>query len=263
MKRVSEHPVQPSTLPQLEQLLVRAARRGIAPRLGRRRWALAVAAASLLLAAAAAAATDVFELAGGETDGGRFSVSRVTPSTGPSQGSICLQLTFSGRGSAYGCGPRPTAAKPFGLVIADPLDNGDERVVYGLVASAISRVEVRGGAGSEAEATTGERGGLPGRFFALVAPSDGRLELIGYDADGQEVARLGSTEASPSPPLSKAEAIEQGDPAGFAPAVEAPEDYVYRGEQIEPGAAARMGLACLQEQAVMRCYDSPAAMPNP
>jgi hypothetical protein len=169
-----------------------------------------------------------------------------------------LQLIFSGRGSAYGCGDRPTDSKPFGLVIADPLDNAGERVVYGLVAGAISRVTVLGGGGSEVEAATREQDALPGRFFSVVAPDGGRIELVGYDTNGKEVARIGSLAPRSDPPLSKAEAMKQGDPAGFAPGVAAPEAYVYKGEQIDPGVALRLELVCLQERAVFRCFDSMA-----
>jgi hypothetical protein len=259
MSRVSGQPIPAPTIPELEHLLVRAARRRTASRLGRRRWALAAAAASLLVAAGGAAATGVFQLAGGETAGGAFSVeSRVVPATGANarNGSVCLQLTFSGRGAAYGCGERPGASKPFGLVVADPLDNRGERVVYGLVADAISRVEVLGGEGSAVEAETREHSEVPGRFFVVVAPRDGQIELVGYSADGKEVARFGSLEPPAGPPLSKAEAIEQGDPAGFAPAVTAPEAFVYKGEPIKPRVATRLGIACMQEVAAVRCYDS-------
>lgn len=258
MSQVSQQPIQPSTLPELEHLLVRAARRRTARRVGRRRWILAVAAASLLLAGGAAAAT-VFELASGKTAGGTFSI-EMAPTVGgnASQGSICLQLTFSGRGPSYGCGGRPTASKPFGLVVADPLDNSDERVVYGLVASAISRVRVLGGAGSEVEVATRKQVALPGRFFSVVAPNDGQIELVGYGGKGREVARLGSLDPPLKPSVSKAQAMEQGDPAGFAPGVAAPETYLYKGEPVDPSVATRLELACLQERTVFRCFDSAA-----
>jgi len=258
VNRTTEPPSQAATLPQLEHLLVRAARHRTGARFARRRWALSVAAASLLAAGAAVAATDVFELASGETEGGIFRVERATRVTGRDApaGSVCLQLTFSGRGAAYGCGARPTGSRPFGLVIADPLDNGAERVVYGLVVDAISRIRVLGGKGSETAAATGEQAGLPGRFFAIVVPSDGRIELVGYDDGGGEIARIGSIGGEETRPLSKAEAIEQGDPAGFAPAVPAPETYLYEDEPIDPGGVSQRGLACLEGRVVVRCYDS-------
>lgn len=225
--------LRPATLPELEQLLVRAARRRARPRLGARRWTLAIAAASLLLAGgAAAAATGVLEIEGGETTDGSFRIEgEVTP---PSRrvahdDSVCLRLRFGDRGAAYGCGTRPSDRKPFGLVVADSLDMGGERVVYGLVAGEVERIRVLGGGGSRADAATREQAGLPGRYFSVVAPDDGQIELIAYDAGGEEVARLGSIEPPSEPPLSRAEAIAQGDPAGFAPTVPAPG---VRGEEI-------------------------------
>lgn len=250
---------QPATLPELEQLLFRAARRRAAPRFGRRRWVLAIAGTSLLLAAVAAAATGVFEIAGGKTSSGSFSIESrvVVPATGDERrGSICLQLRFNGGVPSYGCGGRPSAAKPFGLVIADPLDSGRERVVYGLVSSDVSRVIVLGGDGSHTEAVTGKEVGLPGRFFSVVAPNGGRLELVGYSAGGEELARLGSLTPPTDPPLSRAEAMAHGDPAGFAPAIAPPGSYEYQGKSITPAKAARLELVCMQEPGVMRCYDS-------
>jgi hypothetical protein len=235
----------------------------ILPELERRRWILAIAVAGALLVAGGAAAATHVLLESGETAGGTFTIeSKRVPAVGGNApgGSICLQLTFSGRGSAYGCGSRPTESRPFGLVIADPLDGGDERVVYGLVSEAIARVNVRGARGSEVETETQANEELWGRFFSMVAPNDGPLQLIGYGADGEKVASLGSTSASSAPPLSKAEAMEQGDPAGFAPGVTAPHVYIYKGEVVDEALAQQLELACLQERAVFRCYDSEAEM---
>jgi hypothetical protein len=261
MNKPDEQTAQTSTLPELEHLLIRAARRRAAPNSGRRRLVLATAAATLLLVAgAAAAATDMFQIAG-KASNGTFNIeSRVVPSNGSEehQDSICLQLRFEERGAAYGCGVRPTAAKPFGLVIADPLNNGDERVIYGLVSSDISRVSVRGGGGSQIDAVTGEKAELPGRFFYVVAPNDGRIELVGYNADGEERARLGNLESPADPPLSRAEAMAQGDPAGFAPGFAPPSAYVYRGESISPAKATRLKLVCSQGREIFHCYDSEA-----
>jgi len=140
------------------------------------------------------------------------------------------------------------------------LDGGNERVVYGLVSEAIARVKVRGAAGSEVEATTQANEELWGRFFSTVAPNDGALQLIGYGTDGKVVASIGrTTGAAPSdPPLSKAEAIRQGDPAGFAPGFTAPNTYVYKGKVVDSSLSVRLGLACVQERVVFRCYDSEA-----
>ena len=83
-------------LPELERLLIRAARRQAAPRFGRRRWALAAAAAALVLAGGAVAATGVFRIADGDTSKGVFTIeSRPVPAAGrgePSRGSVCLQF---------------------------------------------------------------------------------------------------------------------------------------------------------------------------
>jgi len=250
-----------AVLPELEHLLVRAARRRAVPRLRQRRWILAAAAiGALLLAAAAAAATSVI-LARGETDGGTFTIEArrvpVPERNGPSS-SICLQLTFSGRGSAYGCGSQPRPARPFGLVIADPLDGGDDRVVYGLVSEAVKQVGVLGGDGGEVEAETVANRDLWGRFFYAVAPNGGPLQLVGYGADGQIIARLGNFAPAPAPPKSRAEARAQGDPAGFAPTVAPPKTYVYRGRQITSALVVRKGLACMQGQAELRCFDNEA-----
>lgn len=259
MSDVTRQPAQPAILPELESLLVRAARRRRAPRFARRRLAVALAGASLLLVAAGAAATGVFELAGGRTASGTFRIeTTVVAADGAPRGSICLQLTFSGRGTAYGCGPPPTAAKPFGLLIADPLDNGEERVVYGLVADSISQVAVLGKGGAEATAPTHSQADLPGRFFSVIAPSPGGVEVVAYDAEGREIARLGDVDKGSGRPLSRAEAMQQGDPAGFAPAVPAPERYLYEGTPIEPRTAIRLGLACVQDWSAIRCYDSEA-----
>jgi len=120
MSAVRDPEFEPPVLPELEQLLVRAARRRAAPRFGRRRWALAVALGALVLAAAAAAATGVLRIAGGTTAHGTFSVERaVGPGVRQGGSSVCLQLRYNGRGPSYGCGEAPTAAQPFGLVVAD------------------------------------------------------------------------------------------------------------------------------------------------
>jgi hypothetical protein len=215
---------QESVLPGLEHLLVRAARRRSAPGFGRRRWILATTAAALALAGGAAATTGVLHVADGDTSKGAFSIeSRPVPATGPgepSRGTVCLQLSYGERGASYGCGSRPTATKPFGLLVADsvaesPGDDSRERVIYGLVAGDIKRVSVLGGAPVSAD--TEPEKGLPGRFFVVTVPHLGRIEVVGYDGAGHERARIGSLAQPSHPPLSHAEAVAQGDPAGFAP----------------------------------------------
>lgn len=216
---------QPSVLPTLEHLLVRAARQNSAPRFGRRRWVLAIAAAALVLVGGAAAATGVLHVTDGDTSEGTFSIeSRPVPAAFPGEprrGSVCLQLTYSEGGTSYGCGERPTADAPFGLLVADSLAEGSrERVMYGLVSSDIAHISVLGQ--EPAEAVTEAKRGLPGRFFVILVPHLGRIEVVGYDAAGRERARIGSLAKPSHPPMSHAEAVAQGDPAGFAPTAARP-----------------------------------------
>jgi hypothetical protein len=215
---------QQSTLPALEHLLIRAARRQTAPRFGRRRWILVTAAVALALAGGAAAATGVLHIADGDTSKGTFSIeSYPMPAAGPgepSPGSVCLQLSYDERGTSYGCGDKPTAARPFGLLVANsvanlPEDESRERVIYGLVTGDIKRISVLGK--RPISAATEFKKGLPGRFFVVLVPHLGRIEVVGYDAGGHERAHIGSLARPPHPPLSHAEAMAQGDPAGFAP----------------------------------------------
>ncbi len=155
MSATRDHEVQPTVLPELEQLLVRAARRRAARRLPRRRWVLAVAVGALVLAAAAAAATGVLDITSGRTAHGTFTVQRASIPGSEHGGPICLQLRYDGRDPSYGCGEPPSAGKPFGLLVADPLAEGSpERVVYGLVADDVARVAVLGRGGHRAEADT-------------------------------------------------------------------------------------------------------------
>ncbi len=215
---------QQAILPELEYQLIRAARRQAAPRFGRRRWILATAAVALALAGGSAAATGVLHIADGDTSKGAFSIeSRPVPAIGPgepSRGSICLQLSYDERDASYGCGDKPTAARPFGLLVADSVadsakDESRERVIYGLVTSDIERISVLGK--RPISAATEFKKGLPGRFFVALVPHLGRIEVVGYDAAGHERARIGSLAQPAHPPLSHAEAVAQGDPAGFAP----------------------------------------------
>jgi hypothetical protein len=224
MSRLDDHDAGRPILPGLEHLLVRAARRGAASRFGRRRWVLATAAAALVLVGGAAAATGVLHVADGDTSKGTFSIeSRPVPETDPgepSRGSVCLQLRYDERNASYGCGDRPTAARPFGLLVADSVaessgDGSRERVIYGLVRSDIEHVSVLGR--EPISTRTEAKEGLPGRFFVVLVPHLGRIEVVGYDVAGHERARIGSLARPADPPLSHAEAVAQGDPAGFAP----------------------------------------------
>ncbi len=268
MSATREPEPRPAVLPELEQLLVRAARRRATRRVPRRRWVLAVAIGALVLAAAAAAATRVFDVASGTTPHGTFTVARRPVSApgvgGPRQGAVCLQLTYGGPGggSSYGCGRAPSPAHPFGLLIADPLAEGlHEEVVYGLVGADIARIAVLGDGGRHTFASTTSKEGLPGRFFAVVVPHRGRVEVVGYGADGKARARIGSLATPSHPPHSKAEAIAQGDPAGFAPTLEPP-PMTFEGRRISSAEVTRLGLSCAIRRNVARCFrtgEGPAA----
>lgn len=260
--KLDPRPPEPAVLPALERLLVRGARHGVEPRRRvRRRWFLAAAAAALTLAAGAGAATGLLPIAEGETEHGTYTVERRSTSdpagSEPSAGKVCLQLRFEGRGPSYGCGDAPTVSQPFGLLVADPLEEGSgERVVYGLVSDEIASISVLGNRGEQTKAVTEPQAGLPGRFFAVVTPHLGRIEVVGYDEAGRERARIGSRARPDHSPGSKAEAMAQGDPAGFAPTVPTPSTYLYRGENITEAEAMRLQLACLEERTRFRCFDS-------
>ena len=253
-----------SILPELEHLLLRAARRRAAPRLRRRRWVLATVSASLVLVGGAAAATGVVHIADGRTSKGTYSIdSRPVPSNVTAQeleGSICLQLRYNEGAPAYSCGARPSAEEPFGLVIADSLAGSQQRVIYGFVSSQIFRVRVLGEADGHADALTEVKAGLPGRFFSVIVPNQGRIALVGYDAVGKERARVGSLAQPAHPPRSHDEAVAQGDPAGFAPTVAPPTSFSYQGKSITPSEASQLGLTCAQNREGVHCYESLPAM---
>ncbi len=254
---------EPPVLPALEQLLVRAARRRAEPRRrARRRWFLVAIAAALVLAAGAAAATGLLPITTGHTAHGTYTVERrPVPATAPgepSPGTVCLQLEYDGRGPTYGCGDAPTGSKPFGLLVADSLAEGSrERVVYGLVADDIIRIAVLGKGAEPTDAPTEDESGLPGRFFAVAVPHRGQIEVVGYDGEGRQVARIGSLAGPARAPHSKAEAIEQGDPAGFAPTLPPPSSFTFEGHEISEAEVGRLELICLEGQAVSHCYRTP------
>ena len=261
----NRHPAEESpTLPQLEQLLVRAARRRISPRAARgRRWVLAVAAASLVLVGGAAAATGVIHLADGTTPDGSYAIETRQPTSVDASeerpGSICLQLRFNAGRPAYGCGDAPSASNAFGLLIADSLQGSGERVIYGLVTEEIAKIAVLHPGGDRTVALTEPKLGVPGRFFSVAAPNDGQIALVGYDSAGIEVARAGSlAQQTEAPPHSRQEAIEQGDPAGFAPTAPPSTSLTYQGRPITPAEIKRLELACLESGSETRCYDSTA-----
>ena len=248
MSAVRDPEFQPPVLPELEQLLVRAAR-GARPR------ASAGAAGSSRSRSAPSSSPPPRQRppASCASPAGRrrtaaFSVERaVAPGVRQGGSSVCLQLRYNGRGPSYGCGEAPTAAQPFGLVVADRLEEGSrERVIYGLAGGDIARVAALGKGGEHTDAATEPKDGLPGRFFAVVVPHLGRIELVGYDSAGKEVARIGSLARPAHPPHSKAEAVAQGDPAGFAPTIPISSHFVFEGHDISEAEATRRGLACLE-----------------
>jgi hypothetical protein len=147
------------------------------------------------------------------------------------------------------------------LVVADSFYGSPERLIYGLVSEEISSVGVLGEGTQQTIAETKRKPGLPGRYFSILtpsegapgAPNDGRIELVGYSASGSEVARIGSREEPPHKPLSRSQAINQGDPAGFAPTSKPPSRYVYQGREITPAEADALHLECVAYAREVRC----------
>lgn len=248
-------------LPELEQALVRAARRRRVRGLPRRRLMLAVAIGIVALGAGVATATRVFDVTSGKTAEGTFTVERRAPSSvggGEPAGSICLQLTYSGAGvggtTSYGCGPKPTPARPFGIVIVDYLAEGlHEEVAYGLVADGVARVAVLGSGGRHTYAATEVKDGLPGRFFAVVVPHRGRVELVGYASDGRVVARIGRLSGTVDA-HSKEEARAEGLQAGFAPTIEFPQEILFEGRRISSAELRRLRPSCAIGRTVAICF---------
>jgi hypothetical protein len=261
MSTTREPGFEPALLPELEQILVRAARRRRVRGLPRRRLMLAVAIGIVVLGAGVATATRVLDVTSGETAHGTFTVKRrALSSVGGEEpaGSICLQLTYSGAGvggtTSYGCGPKPTVAEPFGVVTVDYLAGGlHEEVAYGLVADGVARVAVLGSGGRHTYATTEVKDGLPGRFFAVVVPHRGRVKLVGYAPDGRVVARIGKpsgkTEAD-----SKEEARAKGIQAGFAPTIAFPQEIIFEGHRISSAELRRLRPSCAIGRTVAICF---------
>jgi hypothetical protein len=247
-------------------LVVAAAKRYRVPARNRR-WFTPLAFAALLLAAGGAlAATAIFRnrdvIDTGQTGGtgesaGPYAI-RIAPSHTDPEHPICLQLRFQSSRPAYGCGVAPTARQPFGLVVADGMsEESAERVIYGLVSADVARVSSLGESSTvEAVTTTEDRPGLPGRYFSLIVPDEGKIELAGFNTSGAEIAHIGSHEEFRAPPLSRAQAIVQGDPAGFAPTVVLAGKYVYDGERIEPRKAGRENLICVETRSAVNCFDT-------
>lgn len=266
-------PVKPgsTTLPRLEQLLTRAAHRRYGNRVSGRRWGMpAIFAALVVVGGVTAAAAGVLtgtgaEIERGATPIGGYASGAYVISVKPQAGSeahggpICLQLQFDGSRPSYGCGSPPSEAQPFGLVVVDGQAEGSvDRVIYGLVLSTIQRVGVLGEGTEQTIAATAPRPGLPGRFFSVTVPNEGRIEIVGYDQTGGEIARIGSREAPAHKPLSHDQAVAQGDPSGFAPTAVPASTFVYQGDLIDPKSAAERGLVCVDSLQQVVCYDSVA-----
>jgi hypothetical protein len=238
-------------LPELEQLLVHAARSRAQARPWRNRAPI-VFGFSLVVCASAAAATTTGILSGGHTQRGPYAIqSRAAPAS--SSDGVCLQLREAGDGPAYGCGHAPTPDRPFGLVIADSLNASPERVIYGLVSGEAATVRVLGRGAAYTTATTTPKPGLPGRFFTATVPNSGRIELLAIARDGSTIGHIGNRANPRHPPRSQAEAVAQGNPAGFAPAIPAPTSFTYQGHRIKPSDAARRGLVCTQNRRGVNC----------
>jgi hypothetical protein len=253
---------EPALLPELEQILVRAARRRKVHRFPRRRLMLAVALGMVVLGAGVATATGVFDVTSGKTAHGTFTVERRSLSSagqGGPAGSICLELTYSGAGTggttSYGCGRKPTDARPFGVVIVDYLAEGlHEEVAYGLVAAGIARVAVLGPGGRRTYATTEIKEGLPGRFFAVTVPHRGQVEVVGYGADGRARARIGSLSRPDRPSRSKAQAAAQGEQMGFAPTIATQPRAFFEGHRIRWAEVHRLRLSCAIGRTAAICF---------
>jgi hypothetical protein len=254
-------------LPQLRAGLVTAAARRYRAPANSRRWFTPLAFAALLLAGSAALAAtailrsrdvvDTGQTRGTGESAGAYAI-RISPSHADPERPICLQLQFQASRAAYGCGVAPTAEQPFGLVVADGMsEESAERVIYGLVSRNIGAVTSFGESSTVQTITrTVDRPGLPGRYFSLIVPNEGHIELAGYNATGAEVARIGSHDEFRAPPLSRAQAIVQGDPSGFAPTVVPARRYVYEGERIEPPKAQRLRLICVETRSAVTCFDT-------
>ncbi|HEX4364900.1 MAG TPA: hypothetical protein VHZ75_10155 [Solirubrobacteraceae bacterium] len=265
----TDDPFNATTLPALETILSRAAQRRATHHHFNHRWMAGIAVCGAALAGGgAAAATGVLHIANGQTPAGRpYTIDRATAPTlsnatvspGPS-GQICLQLRYGNGGAARGCGETPTAAKPFGVVVVDTNDASGDRIIYGLVTSDIARVSVLGTGNNHTDASTEHNPQLPGRFFSAIVPNHGRIELVGYDPDGHQVARTGNRAQPTHSARSREEAAQQGDPAGYAPSVDMPSTFTYKGQSITQAQAIQQGLTCEQSRDGVQCHDPRAGV---
>lgn len=263
---MSPEPKPTATLTELERILVAAASRRYAPRRFRRRYSVPAALfAALAVTGGALAATGVLsgdgpEIERGATANGPYAI-RIKPnSPGNHSGPVCLQLQWKDIPPGYRCGYPPSSERPFGLVVADATPVGEnpgpvsQRVIYGIVSDEVERVSVLGSEVGETGTQAISRQRLPGRYFSIVVPNEGMIELVGYDASGEEVGRIGSL-TEPAQRTEDGIIPAPGDPAVFAPTATPPRDVSYNGRQIKMRRAAQLGLDCAITLEEVRCFD--------
>lgn len=221
-----------------------------------RRTGVLTVAAVVSLAGVAVAATQIMSLDEGSTAYGRYEITRA-----PDQGSmVCMNLRYKGHQPSYGCDVAPSRERPFGLVIADSGSSPSERLIYGLVSDDARRVTALTNDGARVDAPAELRDDLPGRFFSMVVPNNGGVELVAYDAADRHMAHLGDRDPNeagvqPGRPTTRDELRQRGEPLGYAPSVAMPDRFSYRGGTIARDDAARRGLSCTQDIDGVRCTD--------
>jgi hypothetical protein len=248
-----------SALPQLEHELLIAAERRISRR---RRLRLRRAGPAALLAGAAlvtgAAADGWFTVEHGRSERGTYEIRSAPPgpaadvtATPNGAGQVCLELRMRGLRPSYGCGDRPDAADPLGLVIVDANVQPGRWLVYGLVDSAVATVRI----GANRSIPTDAKHGLPGRYFSALVPAEDSVWIAGLDHSGEQLASVGSRKRSRAKAGSRAAARALGSVAGFAPTVRPASRWVYRGRPITEARAADLGLSCVEDETpVVRCF---------
>jgi hypothetical protein len=230
---MSSQPKLEATLPALERALMHAAAARYPSRRPRARLGAPIALfVTLAVAGGAVAATGILagekQIETGSSASGPYAIGVKSAGPGTHAGQLCLQLEYVGQPPGYKCGSIPGPQRPFGLVVADarpPASDPDgppsERVIYGLVSQDVDRVTALGSEAGERGTQAASRDGLPGRYFSIVVPNEGRIELIGYDSSGNEVGRVGSLSA-PARRTEEGLIPAPGDPAVFAPTAKAP-----------------------------------------
>jgi hypothetical protein len=193
-----------TALPELErELYAAAARRAKRVRRRGRRVGLTVAPVGAV-AATTAAANGWLTLERGSTGRGDYEIRTAPPPVSPDtaersaaqgevaalqgdRGEVCLELRFHDLRPSYGCGERPTARRPIGVVIVDQNAEPRQRLVYGLVVPAAAEVRI-----GDTAVTPRERDGLPGRFFSALAPARGPVDIVAVVDRSRPIDELGS-----------------------------------------------------------------------